>query len=147
MHNWERLILYRKKLVLPRIYQLVDWFSWISCVFAILFLGALVYRFGFSFTDDMEITVNRITKIVWIVFLINTTLSHLFSNENSGKFTVWTWILDISLYLTLLPVVFNEPEPGNFAYWIWTALHSHYYRSGVLLLMSFTIYQIGGLFV
>ena len=145
MHNWERLILYRKKLVLPRIYQLVDWFSWISCVFAILFLGALVYRFGFTFTDDMEITVNRITKIVWIVFLIYTTLSHLFSNENSGKFTVWTWILDISLYLTLLPVVFNEPEPGNFAYWIWTALHSHYYRSGVLLLMSFTI--LSGFFV
>ena len=24
MDNWERLILYRKKLVLPRIYQLVD---------------------------------------------------------------------------------------------------------------------------
>lgn len=33
MDNWERLILYRKKLVLPRIYQLVDWFSWIACFF------------------------------------------------------------------------------------------------------------------
>ena len=39
MDNWERLLLYRKKLVLPRVYQLVDWFSWLACFFAILFIA------------------------------------------------------------------------------------------------------------
>ena len=45
MDNWECLLLYRKKLVLPRVYQLVDWFSWLACFFAILFIASIVYRY------------------------------------------------------------------------------------------------------
>ena len=48
MDNWERLILYRKKLVLPRIYQVVDWFSWLACFAAVLFIASIVYRYGFT---------------------------------------------------------------------------------------------------
>lgn len=145
MDNWERLIFYRKKLVLPHIYQLVDWFSWLSCISAVLFLGAIVYRYGFTVTDDVHSVVHTITNFVWVIFLVNTALSHLFTSENSGKFTIWTWILDIGLYLTLLPVVFNEPEPDNFAFWIWTFFHSRFYKGVILLLMSITL--LSGFFV
>ena len=138
MDNWERFILYRKKLLFPHIYQMVDWFSWFSCLAAILFLGAIVYRYGFTFTENVHSVVSSITHAVWIIFLINTTLGHLFSSDSTEKFTVWTWVLDIGLYLTLLPVVFNQPEPGNMAYWIWMFFNNSYYKGVVLLLMSFT---------
>lgn len=145
MDNWERLILYRKKLVLPRVYQLVDWFSWLACFAAILFIASIVYRYGFTVTENVHSILHTVSNSVWIIFLVNTTLSHLFSNDEGSKFTVWTWLLDIGLYLTLLPVVFHLPEPGNAAYWIWIFFHSSYYKGAILLLMSFTM--LSGFFV
>lgn len=145
MDNWERLILYRKKLVLPRIYQVVDWFSWLACFAAVLFIASIVYRYGFTVTENVHSVLHTVSNSVWIVFLVNTALSHLFSNEEGNKFTVWTWLLDIGLYLTLLPVVFHLPEPGNAAYWIWIFFNSSYYKGAVLLLMSFTL--LSGFFV
>ena len=145
MDNWERLILYRKKLVLPRIYQVVDWFSWLACFAAVLFIASIVYRYGFTVTENVHSVLHAVSNSVWIVFLVNTALSRLFSNEEGNKFTVWTWLLDIGLYLTLLPVVFHLPEPGNAAYWIWIFFNSSYYKGAVLLLMSFTL--LSGFFV
>lgn len=145
MDNWERLLLYRKKLVLPRVYQLVDWFSWLACFFAILFIASIVYRYGFTVTEEVHSELHSVSNAVWIVFLVNTTLSHLFSNDGAAKFTVWTWLLDVCLYLTLLPVVFHFPEPGNVAYWIWIFFNSSYYKAAVLLLMSLTL--LSGFFV
>ena len=145
MDNWERLILYRKKLVLPRIYQVVDWFSWLACFAAVLFIASIVYRYGFTVTENVHSVLHTVSNSVWIVFLVNTALSHLFSNDEGNKFTVWTWLLDIGLYLTLLPVVFHLPEPGNAAYWIWIFFNSSYYKGAVLLLMSFTL--LSGFFV
>lgn len=145
MDNWERLLLYRKKFVLPRVYQLVDWFSWLACFFAILFIASIVYRYGFTVTEEVHSVLHSVSNAVWIVFLINTTLNHLFSNDGSAKFTVWTWLLDVCLYLTLLPVVFHLPEPGNAAYWIWIFFNSTYYKAAVLLLMSLTL--LSGFFV
>lgn len=145
MDNWERLLLYRKKFVLPRVYQLVDWFSWLACFFAILFIASIVYRYGFIVTEEVHSVLHSVSNAVWIVFLINTTLNHLFSNDGSAKFTVWTWLLDVCLYLTLLPVVFHLPEPGNAAYWIWIFFNSTYYKAAVLLLMSLTL--LSGFFV
>ena len=113
MDNWGCLLLYRKKLVLPRVYQLVDWFSQLACFFAILFIASIVYRYGFTVTEEVHSVLDSVSNAVWIVFLINTTLSHLFSNDSSAKFTVWTWLLDVCLYLTLLPVVFHLPEPDG----------------------------------
>lgn len=145
MDNWERLLLYRKKFVLPRVYQLVDWFSWLACFFAILFIASIVYRYGFTVTEEVHSVLHSVSNAVWIVFLINTTLNHLFSNDGSAKFTVWTWLLDVCLYLTLLPVVFHLPESGNAAYWIWIFFNSTYYKAAVLLLMSLTL--LSGFFV
>lgn len=98
---------------MPRVYQLVDWFSWLACFFAILFIASIVYRYGFTVTEEVHSVLDSVSNAVWIVFLINTTLSHLFSNDSSAKFTVWTWLLDVCLYLTLLPVVFHLPEPDG----------------------------------
>lgn len=46
MDSWERLLLYRKKLILPRIYQVLGWVMWVTYFFAILFLATLVYEHG-----------------------------------------------------------------------------------------------------
>lgn len=139
MDNWERLFLYRKKLVLPRIYQLVDWFLWLACFAAVTFIASIVYRYGFTVTEDVHSLLHSVSETVWIIFLVNTTLSHFFSSDEGSKFTVWTWLLDIGLYLTLLPVIFHLPEQGNAAYWAWIFFHSSYYRGAVLLLMSLTL--------
>ena len=52
MDSLERLLLYRKKLILPRIYQVINWFMWITYFCAILFLATLVYEHGFMISSD-----------------------------------------------------------------------------------------------
>ena len=62
MDSWERLLLYRKKLILPRIYQVLGWVMWITYFFAILFLGnsgvrAWIYDFscgGEGYSGDIS---------------------------------------------------------------------------------------------
>lgn len=44
MDSLERLLLYRKKLILPRIYQVINWFMWItyfaqSCFWLLWFMN------------------------------------------------------------------------------------------------------------
>lgn len=140
MDNRERLTLFRKKLVLPRMNQIISWIMWLSYFCALIFLLSLVYRYGFIETEQINSIVHHITNTVWIVYLINVIIQHLFSSEDSSKkFTFWTWVLDICLFLTLLPVVFHKPEEENIALLIWNFFHHPYYKGVILLLMSLTL--------
>lgn len=81
MDSLERLLLYRKKLILPRIYQVINWFMWITYFCAILFLATLVYEHGFMISSDEAKAIRIIYKSVWIVFLLS-----VWGIERSGFF-------------------------------------------------------------
>lgn len=143
MDYWDRLFLYRKKLLLPRINQLVNWAFGITYFCALAFLAAIVYEYGFSVSGDERTVIHWVYRIVWVVFLLSMTLQIVFRQEDSPfKFTPWTWVLSALLYLTLLPVVFHRPDPDTEVYWIWAFFRSPYYRGAILLLYSF--YQLSG---
>lgn len=143
MDYWERLFLYRKKLLLPRINQLVNWMLGITYVCAVAFLAALVYEYGFRISEGERAIIHWVYRSVWVVFLLSMTLQIVFRQDDSPyKFTPWTWVLSVLLYLTLLPVVFHQPESGTEVYWIWAFFRSPYYRGAILLLYSF--YQLSG---
>lgn len=138
MDSWERLLLYRKKLILPRIYQVLGWVMWVTYFFAILFLATLVYEHGFMISPVEAKVIRGIYQAVWIVFLLSATIQIIFQRDEEGKKnTFWAWIINVLLYLTLLPVVFKKPDAADEGvFWIWTFFHSHYYRIGILLLYS-----------
>ena len=143
MDYWERLFLYRKKLLLPRINQFVNWTLGVTYLCALAFLAAIVYEYGFSLSAGETEVVHAVYRTVWIVFLASTTLQIVFRQDDSPyRFTPWTWVLSVLLYLTLLPVVFDRPEPDTKVYWIWAFFRSPYYRGAILLLYSF--YQLSG---
>lgn len=143
MDYWERLFLYRKKLLLPRINQLVNWTLGITYVCALAFLAAIVYEYGFSISGEERAAVHWVYRIVWVVFLLGATMQIVFRQEDSPfRFTPWTWVLSALLYLTLLPVIFNKPNPETEVYWVWAFFRSPYYRGTILLLYSF--YQLSG---
>lgn len=143
MDYWERLFLYRKKLLLPRINQLVNWTLGITYVCALAFLAAIVYEYGFSISGEERAAVHWVYRIVWVIFLLGATMQIVFRQEDSPfRFTPWTWVLSALLYLTLLPVIFNKPDPETEVYWVWAFFRSPYYRGTILLLYSF--YQLSG---
>lgn len=143
MDYWERLFLYRKKLLLPRINQMVNWTLGITYLCALAFLAAIVYEYGFSISAEERGLVHAVYRVVWVVFLVSTTLQIVFRQDDSPyRFTPWTWVLSVLLYLTLLPVVFHKPDPETEIYWIWAFFRNPYYRGSILLLYS--LYQLSG---
>ena len=119
MDYWERLYLYKKKLLVPRINRLLNWVMGVNFLCGMVFLLTIVYEYGFRISAGEQTVVHGVYHAVWIVYLLTTTLQILFRQEDSPfKFTPWTWILTILLYLTLLPVIFKKPEETTGVYWV-----------------------------
>lgn len=139
MDYWDRLFLYRQKLFLPKVHQLVTWMMGITYLCSLAFILAIVYEYGFMISPEERTGVEIVYRTVWIVMLICTTVQIVFREEGTAyKFTVWTWILNVLLYFTLIPVIFHRPDHGSGIEWIWLFFHSPYYRNGILLLLSFS---------
>lgn len=142
MDYWDRLFLYRKKLVLPYVNRFVEWMTRLTYVSAIAFIIAVIYEQGFLISADERHIVHLIYRGVWIMFLLTTVLQIVFRQEGDNRFTGWRWLLNTLLFLTLLPVVFHEPEYGGFDHWLWSFFRSSYYRGTILLLLSLS--QLSG---
>ena len=133
MDYWERLYLYKKKLLVPRINRLLNWVMGVNFLCGMVFLLTIVYEYGFRISAGEQTVVHGVYHAVWIVYLLTTTLQILFRQEDSPfKFTPWTWILTILLYLTLLPVIFKKPEETTGVYWVWVFFHHTFYKGAVL---------------
>jgi len=146
MDYWERLFLYNKKLLVPRVNRLLNWVMGINFLCGVVFLLTIVYEYGFSLPASSYEVVHTVYHTIWILFLCTTTLQIVFRQEDSAfKFTPWTWILTILLYLTLLPVVFKQPEENTGVYWVWVFFHHNYYKGAILVLLSFS--QLSGIVV
>ena len=143
MDRWDKLILFRKKMVLPWIFLVMRWIAGATYIVSIMFLLALVYEYGFSISLVQAGMIKKFFNIVWGVFLVNATLKIIVGEpDGKTKMNGWTVFTLILLYLTLLPVVFNLPEEDSGVQWVWLLFNSDAYRSTVFTLLSLT--QLSG---
>ena len=137
MDYWDRLFLYRRKLVLPRINQLLNLTRGIVYVCSLIFFLAVIYEYGFRVSAHEVAVIHKIYQTVWVFFLVATTAQIVFRQDDATyRFTPWTWLLTIGLYLTLLPVIFHKPENHDWSLWVWRFFHSPYYKGAILFLLS-----------
>ena len=137
MSDWDKLSRIYRNMTLPSVHQVMGWVMGVTYVAALVFLMAVVYEHGFRISDGDIRILRIINRVVWIVFLVSTTVQIIFRQEDGkSKFTSWTWILSVLLYLTLLPVVFHRPDVTDGAYKVWMFFHHPYYRTAILLLLS-----------
>lgn len=143
LDKWDELFLFRKKLVFPKVYQVMRWLSSLVYACAFLLLLVVVYEYGFRVSDAEAGIIHVFFHIVWVVFLAYTTLKLVIGDaEGRLRATVWTVMQYVLLYLTLVPVVFRLPEPETGVQWVWLLFHNEHYRVGVLLLLSLS--QLSG---
>lgn len=128
---------YVSKKIYPRLRMFMRFFDSLMYLCAFVFLLSVIYHYGFSISDVGAAVIHTIRHITWIVFLIHTTVSLLFS-VSSERHTTWGYILYIGLYLTLLPVVFYQPEGENFIHGLWSFFHHAYYQFAILFVLSVT---------
>lgn len=119
--------------VIPLILKIISAVSYFS---SLLFIGLLVYEYGFIISDDIKSGLHLVYKAIWIIYLVAFGVNFTLSYENTKQETrYFGWILDILLLSTLIPVIFYCPESGYLVY-VWKVLHSHYFMLVLLLLLS-----------
>ena len=98
MERLHKLFIYRKKLVRPYIEQLLKWMDIITYVMSALLIMTLVYEHGFLISFQEIGVINRLYHIVWVVFLVDTTL-HLLLNysDTRRKYRGLAWLLSVML--------------------------------------------------
>ncbi len=140
MSYWDKLLLYRKNVMLTRTGFFVGCLTGIAYLTALLFILTVIYEHGFVITDDELKVIHLIYKYTWGVFLVFTTVQIITrkDDDDKSKLTVWTWILDILLYFTLIPVIFKEPDTDTGVWWVWYVFHHPHYRITILFLLSLT---------
>lgn len=143
LDKWDELFLFRKKRVLPKIYEVMHWLAGVAYGCAFLFLLAAVYEYGFRISISEAGIIHGFFQVVWVVFLVYTTLKWVVGDEEGrSRTTVWTVVQYVLLYLTLVPVIFHLPEPETGVQWVWLLFHHPVYRGTVLTLLSLS--QLSG---
>lgn len=137
MKPLHKLFIYRNKLVRPYIELLLKWMDGITYAMSALFILALVYEHGFLISFEEREVIDRVYHIVWIVFLIDTSL-HILLNyaDTRRKYRGLTWVVSIMLYMTLVPVIFHEPEVEGGVHDFWVFFHSRLYHVVLLAVLS-----------
>ena len=109
----------------------------ITYVMSALLIMTLVYEHGFLISFQEIGVINRLYHIVWVVFLVDTTL-HLLLNysDTRRKYRGLAWLLSVMLYLTLIPVVFHEPEIQGGIHTFGLFFNSRLYHVILLTLLS-----------
>lgn len=146
MDNWERFLWNPLKVVSPYWEYLLKVIEVLAYFFSFLFPVSLVYEHGFMLTPDEVSYLKVIGNVTWLVFLLHYFLSVVCNREEiRARFTLWTWILSVCLFLTLLPVVFHKPEDASGVLGVWNFFHSPLYRTIILFLLSLS--QLSSYFV
>ena len=83
MDYCERLFLYNKKLLMPRVNQLLNWVMGINFLCGIVFLLTIVYEYGFRISAAEYNLIHTVYHTVWVIFLVTTTIQIVFRQEDS----------------------------------------------------------------
>lgn len=137
MKLYHKAFLYQKKWIEPYLRRFLGMTDMLALLAAIVLIAGLVYEHGFILSAEVEGMLERVYKGVWIIFLLQTT-AHitLAYQESRRKYRSFTWLLNVLLYLTLIPVIFFQPESGLLK-WVWLVLDSRAYHLILLLILSF----------
>ena len=119
MKLFSRLYIFRNKLVVPYIRQLLSWSDVFICFMSFVFLLTIVYRYGFRIGMDGVEAIDDIGHWTWVSYLAVNTLHLVFEfREVKRNYRKITWMLNLLLYLTLLPVFFRDSLPMFLVTWL-----------------------------
>ncbi len=137
---YHKALLYQNKRIQPYIRMVLRWIDSVTVLAALVLIAGLVYEHGFVISGEMGMSLDRLYRMVWGVFLIHVT-AHLALayKESCKKYRTLTWILNILLYMTLIPVIFHEPESGFLRYF-WLFLHNRGFY--LILLLVYALLEL-----
>ena len=123
MSQFNKLFIYRKKLVRPYITRALSALNVACYIMALAFILATVYQHGFRISKaDLDI-VFKIYKYVWAIFFASSVANITLDFQNVRKqFNILSWVLHSLLYLTAIPILFDVPIESGFLTSIWEAL-------------------------
>ena len=136
MKLYHKAFLYRHKWIQPYLQKVLGGIDAVTFLAALALIGGVVYEHGFIISEGAEADLGVLYRTVWGVFLVQTTMHiGLAYRETLKKYRTFTWVLNILLYLTLIPVIFFEPESGALKYF-WLFLNYRIFQLILLLLLS-----------
>ena len=136
MKLYHKAFLYRHKWIQPYLQKVLGGIDAVTFLAALALIGGVVYEHGFIISEGAEADLGVLYRTVWGVFLVQTTMHiGLAYRETLKKYRTFTWVLNILLYLTLIPVIFFEPESGALKYF-WLFLNNPIFQLILLLLLS-----------
>ena len=136
MKLYHKAFLFRHKWIQPYLQKVLGGIDAVTFLAALALIGGVVYEHGFIISEGAEADLGVLYRIVWGVFLVQTTMHiGLAYRETLKKYRTFTWVLNILLYLTLIPVIFFEPESGALKYF-WLFLNNRIFQLILLLLLS-----------
>ena len=136
MKLYHKAFLYRHKWIQPYLQKVLGGIDAVTFLAALALIGGVVYDHGFIISEGAEADLGVLYRTVWGVFLVQTTMHiGLAYRETLKKYRTFTWVLNILLYLTLIPVIFFEPESGALKYF-WLFLNNRIFQLILLLLLS-----------
>lgn len=136
MKLYHKAFLYRHKWIQPYLQKVWGGIDAVTFLAALALIGGVVYEHGFIISEGAEADLGVLYRTVWGVFLVQTTMHiGLAYRETLKKYRTFTWVLNILLYLTLIPVIFFEPESGALKYF-WLFLNNRIFQLILLLLLS-----------
>ena len=137
MKLYHKAFLYRHKWIQPYLQKVLGGIDAVTFLAALALIGGVVYEHGFIISEGAEADLGVLYRTVWGVFLVQTTTSYRagVSGNAEERYRTFTWVLNILLYLTLIPVIFFEPESGALKYF-WLFLNNRIFQLILLLLLS-----------
>ena len=136
MKLYHKAFLYRHKWIQPYLQKVLGGIDAVTFLADLALIGGVVYEHGFIISEGAEADLGVLYRTVWGVFLVQTTMHiGLAYRETLKKYRTFTWVLNILLYLTLIPVIFFEPESGALKYF-WLFLNNRIFQLILLLLLS-----------
>ena len=136
MKLYHKAFLFRHKWIQPYLQKVLGGIDAVTFLAALALIGGVVYEHGFIISEGAEADLGVLYRIVWGGFLVQTTMHiGLAYRETLKKYRTFTWVLNILLYLTLIPVIFFEPESGALKYF-WLFLNNRIFQLILLLLLS-----------
>ena len=136
MKLYHKAFLCRHKWIQPYLQKVLGGIDAVTFLAALALIGGVVYEHGFIISEGAEADLGVLYRTVWGVFLVQTTMHiGLAYRETLKKYRTFTWVLNIFLYLTLIPVIFFEPESGALKYF-WLFLNNRIFQLILLLLLS-----------
>ncbi len=137
MKNFNKLFIYRKKLIRPYIESLLKILDGVCYVMSAVFVVAMVYEHGFRISfDEMEF-IHNIYEYVWAAMVMGS-LAHIVLDysQTAKKYSRFTWTLNIALFLTIIPHISRLPYSSQMLAWCWNLLDSDLLQMALLSTLS-----------